>query len=132
MRPIVRNGGRICSSDTYPTRRLDLSDPAIELVDVWECQGEAEAQLLRGLLQSTGIDSLFKGEALRHVHGFRLTKLGTVKVQVRAEDLERAREVILSARSLVECPGCGRLQEESSTHCLECGTVSPGNTLGTE
>ena len=121
-------GAKTCSDCQVPliseeARQLDRPDPEIELVDVWECQGETEAQLLRGLLDSEGIDSLFKGEALRNVHGFRITKLGTVKVQVRSEDYERARRVILSARNLVECPGCGRLLEESSSHCLECGSA---------
>ena len=102
-------------------RRLNRSDPDIELVDVWECQGETEAQLLKGLLESEGIDSIFKGEALRKTHGFRITQLGTVGVQVRSEDLERARRVIMSARSLVECPGCGLLLEEFATRCLDCG-----------
>ncbi len=104
-------------------RRLDRSDPEIELVSVWECQGETEAQLLKGLLDSEGIDSIFKGEALRKVHGFRITQLGTVGVQVRSEDLEKAQRVIMSARSLVECPGCGLLLEKSSTRCLECGSA---------
>ena len=105
------------------TWKKDHGDPGIELVEVWECQGETEAQLLRGLLESTGVDSMFKGEAIRHVHGFKITKLGTVKVQVRSEDYARARAIILSARHLQECPACGRFLEQASTHCLECGTA---------
>ncbi len=75
---------------------MTRADPEIELVEVWECQGEAEAQLLVGLLKSSGIDATFKGEALRYIHGFNITKLGTVKVQVRSEDLEEAREIIVA------------------------------------
>ncbi len=104
-------------------RKMARADPRIELVEVWECQGETEAQLLRGLLQSAGVDSTFKGEALRHVHGFKITKLGTVKVQVRSEDYARARTIILSARHLQECSACGCFLEQGSTHCLECGTA---------
>ena len=66
------------------------ADPSIELIDVWVCDGEAEAQIVASLLADKKIDCMLKGEALRYVHGFKTTLLGKVHVQVREDDYEQA------------------------------------------
>ena len=60
--------------------------------------GEVKAQLVHGLLESEGIESYMKGEAIRYVHGFSLGRLGLVRMMVRAEDEQRARDVLNSAQ----------------------------------
>ncbi len=65
-----------------------------DLVEVAKVQGEMEGQLIRSLLESSGIDSVLSGEALRLTHGFTVDGLALVRVLVRAEDAETARGII--------------------------------------
>ncbi len=69
-------------------------DPNIELVEVWVGQGEMNAQLIRSILESEGIESMISGEALRLTHGITVNGLAQVRILVRKEDEIRAREVI--------------------------------------
>lgn len=71
-----------------------LRDPEIELVEVWRASGETNAQIIRSLLNSYGIESLIEGESLRLTHGFTLNTLGLVRILVRAEDAEQARGLL--------------------------------------
>jgi hypothetical protein len=71
-----------------------LEDPEIELVEVWRASGETNAQIIRSLLESYGIESLIEGESLRLTHGFTLNTLGLARVLVRAEDAEKARDLL--------------------------------------
>lgn len=71
-----------------------LDDPAIELVEVWRASGETNAQIIRSLLESYGIESLIEGESLRLTHGFTLNTLGLARILVRAEDAEQARDLL--------------------------------------
>ena len=73
------------------TRR---GDPNIRLVEVYTAHGEVQAQLIRALLEGDGIESMFQGEAVRLTHGITIDGLAEVKVLVREEDEERAREII--------------------------------------
>ena len=95
-------------------------DPGIELVDVWVCSGEAEAQIVRGFLEEQGIDCLLKGEAIRHVHGFSMTPLGKVRIQVRAEDHGQALSSIQGAHNAVECAHCGAFLDAGAVVCPQC------------
>lgn len=72
------------------TDKKDLED----LVEVATAQGEMEGQLIRSLLESSGIESVLSGEALRLTHGFTVDGLARVRVLVRAEDAETARAII--------------------------------------
>jgi hypothetical protein len=71
-----------------------LDDSEIELVEVWRASGETNAQIIRSLLQSYGIESLIEGESLRLTHGFTLNTLGLARILVRAEDAEQARDLL--------------------------------------
>lgn len=71
-----------------------LDDPGIELVEVWRASGETNAQIIRSLLESYGIESLIEGESLRLTHGFTLNTLGLARILVRAEDAEQARDLL--------------------------------------
>lgn len=69
-------------------------DPNVELVEVYKAQGEMQAQMIRSVLESDGIDSMLSGESVRLTHGFTVDGLAEVKILVREEDETRAREVI--------------------------------------
>jgi hypothetical protein len=69
-------------------------DPNIKLVEVFIAQGEVQAQLIRAMLEGDGIESMFQGEAIRLTHGITVDGLAEVKILVREEDEDRAREII--------------------------------------
>jgi hypothetical protein len=69
-------------------------DPNVQLVEVFKAQGEIEAQMIRSVLESDGIDSMLSGESVRLTHGITVDGLAEVRILVREEDEERAREVI--------------------------------------
>ncbi|MFH1754738.1 MAG: DUF2007 domain-containing protein [Candidatus Latescibacterota bacterium] len=73
-------------------------DPNIKLVDVYTAHGETEAQMIRSMLEGNGIDSMIRGESTRITHGFTVDGLAKVKIVVREEDEERAKEVLAAFR----------------------------------
>ena len=74
--------------------RSTTENPQTDLVEIWQAGGETNAQIIRSLLESYGIESLIEGESLRLTHGFTINQLGLVRILVRAEDAERARELL--------------------------------------
>jgi Putative prokaryotic signal transducing protein len=64
--------------------------PNENLVRVFETEQEAEAMVVRGLLESAGIDAEF-GES---ENASDVLPVGAVGVLVREEDAERARQVL--------------------------------------
>jgi hypothetical protein len=64
------------------------------LVEVYIAKGEAEAQIIRGLLESSGIPCLLKSLAAPSVHVFIGDGMGEVKIMVRESDAEKARKLI--------------------------------------
>jgi hypothetical protein len=75
-------------------------DPNVELVEVFKAQGEMEAQVIRSVLESDGIESMLSGESVRLTHGLTVNGLAEVRILVRDDDETRAREVI---RAFMEC-----------------------------
>ena len=65
-----------------------------KMVEVYRATGEAEAQIIKGLLESHGIPCLLKSQAAPSVHMFAVDGMGEVKVMVWEEVSERARELI--------------------------------------
>lgn len=72
----------------------DTPNGTVELVEIWKGWGENDAQFIQGLLESFGIASILRGESTRLTHGFAISKLAEVRVLVRKEDEEKAREMI--------------------------------------
>ncbi len=62
--------------------------------EVYRAAGEAEAQIVRGLLESQGISCLLQSNAAPSVHAFAINGMGEVKVMVNAPVAERARKLI--------------------------------------
>ena len=64
------------------------------MVEVYRAASEAEAQIIKGLLESCGIFCLLKSNAAPSVHMFAVDGMGEVKVMVWEEVAEEAKELI--------------------------------------
>jgi len=65
-----------------------------KIVEVYRAAGEAEALIIKGLLESNGIPCLLKSNAAPSVHVFAVDGLGEVGVMVRESRAEEARRLI--------------------------------------
>lgn len=65
-----------------------------DLVEVWQASGDIDARLVQTMLRSNGIDSSISGESLRLTHGFSVNKLGLVRIFVRPEDADAAKQLL--------------------------------------
>jgi hypothetical protein len=75
----------------------------VDLVEVLKMQNDSEALVIRSLLESNGIDVIFQSRLVQSVSPITVNGLGEVRILVRPEDAERARE-ILSHRGLLDFP----------------------------
>ena len=64
-------------------------------MEVYRAIGEAEAQIIKGLLESNGIRCLLKSNAAPSVHVFAIDGMGEVKVMVEESMAETARGLIV-------------------------------------
>lgn len=58
------------------------------------CNTDFEAQVIKGRLESEGIDSMLTNENMSNLYGGIMSTFTTVDVLVREEDYERAMEVL--------------------------------------
>jgi len=65
-----------------------------KLVKVYRAGGEAEAQIIKGLLESRGIPCLLKSHAAPSVHVFAVDGMGEVGVMVEESRAEEAKGLI--------------------------------------
>jgi hypothetical protein len=65
-----------------------------KMVEVYRAVGEAEARIIRGILESHGITCFLKSNAAPSVHMFAVDGMGEVKVMVWEEVVGKARELI--------------------------------------
>ena len=70
-----------------------------ELRCVFVASGETHAQQVRAFLEAQGIDTVERGESLRHTHGLTIDGLGAVEIYVVEADAGRARALLESAES---------------------------------
>jgi len=70
-----------------------LNNPE-KLVEVYLARGEAEANIIKGLLESYGIPSLLKSLAAPSVHAFAIDGMGEVRVMVRESEAGEARKLV--------------------------------------
>ncbi len=68
-----------------------------KLVVVYRAMGEAEALIIKGLLESNGISCVLKSNAAPSVHVFAVDGLGEVKVMVDELRAEEANGLIEGA-----------------------------------
>jgi len=64
------------------------------MVEVYRARGEAEAQVIKGLLESYDIPCLLQSNAAPSVHMFTVDGMGEVRVMVRKSMAAEARELI--------------------------------------
>ncbi len=65
-----------------------------EMVEVYRARGEAEALIIKGLLDSNGIPCFLKSNAAPSVHVFTIDGMGEVGVMVRESRAEEAKRLI--------------------------------------
>ncbi len=73
-------------------------DPNEKLVKVFDCEQESEALVVRGLLESAGIDCFMTAQDTDQ----ELFPVGGVKIQVREEQADEARRLIEESRAAAE------------------------------
>ena len=65
-----------------------------KMVEVYRAVGEAEARIIKGILESHGITCFLKSNAAPSVHMFAVDGMGEVKVMVWEEVVGKARALI--------------------------------------
>ena len=55
---------------------------------------DTEAHLAQGYLQSHGIDTILDGETFARIYPLGLTPVGDIRMMVRRQDLDRARQLL--------------------------------------
>ena len=65
-----------------------------KLAEVYRAAGEAEALVIKGLLESYGISCLLKSNAAPSVHMFAVDGMDEVKVMVEEPMTEKAKKLI--------------------------------------
>ena len=66
----------------------------MKMVEVYQAAGEAQAQIIKGLLESNGIYCLLKSNAAPSIHMFTIDGMGVVKVMVEESVAEKAKGLI--------------------------------------
>ncbi len=85
-------------------------NPKERLVKVFDAEQESEALVVRGLLESNGIESLTRPDDLEQ----DLFPVGGVAIMVREEEAEEARELIAAFRQEGPAPEDEELSEEAA------------------
>ena len=65
-----------------------------KLVDVYTANGEIEAHIIKGKLESNGIPCILRSHAAGSVHVFTVDGMGEVKVAVLESQAEEARKIL--------------------------------------
>jgi hypothetical protein len=91
VRPAARAGGRTGGPP-------ESSLPAGTLVEARRCRDQAEALVVRGLLESEGIRVLLQSRLAQSVYPFSVGDQAEVVLLVVAADLPRARTVLARER----------------------------------
>jgi hypothetical protein len=72
----------------------------LKLVEVYRAFGEAEALIIKSLLESNGIQSMLKSHAAPSIHVFTVDGMGEYKVMVSESKAEAARRLIGKQKSV--------------------------------
>ena len=70
-----------------------------KMVEVYTAAGEAQAQIIKSLLESDGIPCLLKSLAAPSVHAFTVTGMGEVKILVWESMAEEAKRLIIGEKN---------------------------------
>lgn len=69
-------------------------DDDIKLKEVRKVWGPAEAEVVKGLLESSGIPCILRGRVVQSVHPFSADGLGEIKILVTEKDYHSAMELL--------------------------------------
>lgn len=109
--------------------KVPVAEPAVDmkeiqqrkLVVIEQFREPQPALLLKGLLESAGIETFLVDENMIRMDWFYSTLLGGVKLAVAEEDAEAAREILSQpVPESFEVEGVGAFQQP---RCLKCGSV---------
>ena len=64
------------------------------MISVYRAMGEAEAMIVKGLLESNGIPCILQSNAAPSVHAFTVDGMGEVRVMVEESMAEEAKRLI--------------------------------------
>ena len=81
----------------FPTRRPPAEPAAPALVKLRRCRDQAEALVVRALLDGHGIPVVVRGQLVQSVHPFSVGDAGAVTLFVAAADADRALSLLDSA-----------------------------------
>jgi ADP-ribose pyrophosphatase YjhB (NUDIX family) len=79
------------ASKRKPAMANDQEKPLKELRSVW---GQPEADIIKALLESHGIVSVFRGQIVHSIYPISVNGLGETKIFVLEEDYEAARSIL--------------------------------------
>jgi hypothetical protein len=83
----------------FPAARRTPAAPSRDgLVEVRRCRDQAEAVVVKSLLESHGIRTVLRGKLVHSVHPFAVGDLAEVAVLVADADAERARPLLTPVR----------------------------------
>ena len=71
-----------------------MAEKKMKLVEVYKASGEAEALIIKSLLESNGIPSILQSHAAPSAHVFTVDGMGEVKVMVGESKAEEAKRLI--------------------------------------
>jgi len=81
---------------TEDERREEESEEG--LVELISVQGEMNAQVIAGLLESEGIEAMMRSHQTFSALPFTVDGMGAVRIMVRQEDLEKAKRILKEYR----------------------------------
>lgn len=79
-------------------RNKKMGSSGLDLKEVHKVWGPAEAEIIKGFLESHGIHCVFRGKVVQSVHPFSTDGLGEIKIFVREKDFSLAKKLIASLR----------------------------------
>lgn len=72
----------------------------MKMVEAYRAAGEAEAQIIKGLLESNGVPCFLKSNAAPSVHAFIFDGMGTVKIMVEESFRDKTKRLIMEKESV--------------------------------
>ena len=79
--------------ESMPPENPD-ADPYASLTEVFKAAGDQEALIVKGLLESEGIECSLSSDIPHSVVPVNIDGLGTVRIAVSENDAERARKIL--------------------------------------
>ena len=110
-RPHMTDGGRGGNVTVMPNQLVTLQTFPLLM----------EAQVVKSRLDAEGIQSFITDEHVMNLN-FYSNAVGGVRLQVRAEDLERAREALLARQPALELVETPEPSSDALAHCPKCGS----------